>query len=335
MQRRNFIRLVGGGTITAATLASTAGLSGCAAAGAYPEAAVQAWQGPGSETDSRRRALAYAITAPNPHNLQPWLVDVRQADTIILKTDPQRVLAETDPFGRQILIGHGAFIELLVIALSKEGLQAQVTLWPEGELPPKLKDWDARPVAKIALGKPKSVAAPDGLFEHILKRRTPKSDYDLARAVSASTLQALIDSGSSAAIASGGTIDATQLTALRELCWQSAQVELLTPRTYLESAKLLRIGPEEILKYRDGISINSAFVRLANAVGMLDRTAPLEKGSTAYHTAMGQFEGHSRSAMGFVWLTSTGKVAASKLKPDALTCACSSRLPSWVWVCIP
>ncbi len=306
MQRRNFIRLVGGGTITAATLASTAGLSGCAASGAYPEAAVQAWQGPGAETDPRRRALAYAITAPNPHNLQPWLVDLRPADTIILRTDPQRVLPETDPFGRQILIGHGAFIELLVMALLKEGLQAQVTLWPQGELPPSLKEWDARPVAIIALRTLQTAAAPDALFDYILKRHTPKSDYDVTHAVSASTLQALTESGNCASISAGGTIDATQLTALRALCWQSAQAELLTPRTYLESAKLLRIGPDEILKNRDGIVINSTFLRFANAVGLFDRNAPLEKGSSAYQTAMDRFGGHSRSAMGFVWLTSKG-----------------------------
>lgn len=314
MQRRNFIRIVGGGTITAATLASTATLSACAASGDYPEAAIEAWQGPGAEADSRRRALAYAITAPNPHNLQPWLVDLRQADTIILKTDPQRVLPETDPFGRQILIGHGAFIELLVMALSKEGLQAQVTLWPEGELTPNLKGWDARPVASIALRKLNTVAAPDALFEHILKRRTPKSDYDTARAVSATTLQTLLDSSKSAAITVGGTVEATQLATMRELCWQSAQVELLTPRTYLESSKLLRIGPSEILKNRDGISINSTFLRLANAMGMFDRNAPLVLGSSAYKTAMGRFEGHSRSAMGFVWLTSTGSSRSQQIE---------------------
>lgn len=306
MQRRNFIRLVGGGTFPAAALTTTATLSGCASSGAYPDAAVEAWQGPGAETEPRRRALAYAITAPNPHNLQPWLVDLRQADTIILKTDPQRVLAETDPYGRQILIGHGAFIELLVMALAKEGLQSQVNLWPQGELPADLKAWDARPVASINISKLAAGAAPDALFDQILKRRTPKSDYDIARLVSDTTLKMLMGSSKAAGVTVGGTVDAAQLAAMRELCWQSAQVELLTPRTYLESSRLLRIGPDEILKNRDGISINSTFVRLANAVGMVDRNAPLTQGSSTYKTAMGRFEGHSRSAMGFVWLTTAG-----------------------------
>ena len=133
MNRRNFIRLAGGGTIAAATAGS---LAACGALGShYPAEAVEAWQGPVGETDPRRRAVAYAITAPNPHNLQPWLVDLREQGFITLRTDRERVLPHTDPLGRQILIGHGAFLELLVMALAQQGVASQVLLWPQGELP--------------------------------------------------------------------------------------------------------------------------------------------------------------------------------------------------------
>ncbi|MFY8140075.1 MAG: hypothetical protein ACOVMO_05095, partial [Caulobacter sp.] len=70
MDRRDFIRLVGGGVVLAATASATA----CAPTGANPRAA---WDKPGAgETDVRRKALAFAILAPNPHNMQPWMADL-------------------------------------------------------------------------------------------------------------------------------------------------------------------------------------------------------------------------------------------------------------------
>ena len=68
MQRRNFIRVVGGGVIAAAG----ATLAGCS--NAMPPDAIAAWQGPGNEPDLRRWILSHAILAPHSHNLQSWLV---------------------------------------------------------------------------------------------------------------------------------------------------------------------------------------------------------------------------------------------------------------------
>ncbi|MGE0498997.1 MAG: twin-arginine translocation pathway signal protein [Ramlibacter sp.] len=300
MNRRNFVRLAGGGVVAVAT---GAGVTACALSPAYPEEAVQAWQGPGAEADPRRRAVAYAITAPNPHNLQPWLVDLREPGVITLYTDRERVLTHTDPFGRQILIGHGAFLELLVMALAEQGLASDVALWPQGELGANLKDWDRRPIARITL---KPGAARDPLFARILNRHTPKTDFDTARPVGADVLRALTAGVDTQGIQAGGTVDAAALGPLRDLCWQSARVELLTPRTVMESVHLTRVGPDEILKHRDGISLNSPFIRAVDALGMFDRKNPPAEGSEAYKTMMARFDGHSRTAMGFVWL-STGR----------------------------
>lgn len=300
MNRRNFIRLSGGGIVVAAT----AGLAtGCSLGTDYPPATLEAWQGPGAETDMRKRALAYAITAPNPHNRQAWLVDLREEGAITLYCDRERLLPETDPFGRQVLIGYGAFLELLVMGLAEQGVKAEVALWPQGELPTQLKDWDQRPVAHLRL-MPGGVADP--LFAQVLKRHTPKVDFDTARPVAPATLQALLASVRTPGIQAGGTVDANRLGDLRKLCWESANVETLTPRTVMESVRLIRVGPAEILKHRDGISINTAVPRIADALGMFDREAPPKEGSTAYKQMMSRFEGHSRTAMGFVWLASAG-----------------------------
>lgn len=303
MDRRKFIRLAGGGTVLAA---SAPFISGCSLSSAFPEQALEAWQGPGQEADPRLWALSYAITAPNPHNLQPWIADLSEPDVIVLRTDRERVLAETDPFGRQILIGHGAFLELLAIALAEKGFSTDVTLWPEGELGADLKQWDARPVARVVL---KTGAKADPLFAQILKRHTPKTDFDTQRAVTKITLDTLLANVATTGLRTGGTVDMAQIEPMRTLCWQSAQVELSTARTVMESIRLTRVGPTEILKHRDGISINGLMVRAIDALGMFDRSQPPAPGSESHKTMMSRFEGHSRTAMGFIWLSGSNSRA--------------------------
>jgi hypothetical protein len=81
MDRRTFIRLVGGGGVFAALPVTT----GCESD--IPPEAIVAWKGPLNETDVRKWMLSYAILAPSSHNLQSWLVDLRQPNEITLYCD--------------------------------------------------------------------------------------------------------------------------------------------------------------------------------------------------------------------------------------------------------
>jgi hypothetical protein len=123
MDRRRFVRLVGGGVVAAATAGSLAGCS-------VPPEAVAAWSGPGDEPDLRRWVLAWAILAPHSHNLQSWLVDLRTPDRITLYCDVTRLLPQTDPFSRQIMMSHGTFLELLDLAARERGQRAEISLFP-------------------------------------------------------------------------------------------------------------------------------------------------------------------------------------------------------------
>ena len=157
----------------------------------------------------------------------------------------------------------------------------------------------------------------DPLFAQLLLRHTAKVDYDTTRAVTPATLEALrsaltnrdMDADADGApgavhgVKFGGTVDAARLEPLRTLCWESSRTELLTPRTVMESMQLTRLGPAEIAQYRDGISVNCWLPRVANSVGAFDRSAPPQDGSAAYKQMMGRIEGQSRTAMGFVWLS--------------------------------
>src|SRR4051812_6894957 len=110
MQRRQFIRLMGGSCFAV----GTASLTACSSD--FPPEAVSAWQGP-QTSDLRRWALGHAILAPNSHNRQPWIADLRQADAITLHVDQERMLPMTDPWFRQIVVSQGTFLESLALAL--------------------------------------------------------------------------------------------------------------------------------------------------------------------------------------------------------------------------
>ena len=185
IKRRTFIRLIGGGVVFSAMAGPTA----CSSE--MPPEAIAAWQGPKPGVDVRKWILSYAILAPHSHNLQSWLVDLRTPNEIILYCDLTRLLPETDPYYRQIMMSHGTFLELLDIAARERGIRTNIELFPQGEFGPE--EIDQRPVARIRLATDPGVVR-DPLFGHILKRHTNREVYDMTKAVPADAVQNMADS---------------------------------------------------------------------------------------------------------------------------------------------
>ena len=299
MDRRSFLRLTGGGVIAAATATT---LPGCSST--LPPEAIAAWQGPGNEPDVRRWILAHAILAPHSHNLQSWLVDLSVPDEITLFIDRSRLLPETDPFSRQMMMSQGTFLELLDQAARQKGLRADITLFPEGVFAPTTVD--ARPTARVRLVADASVQA-DPLFAHVFNRRTNREAYE-ARLPPAEALQAIASSTAGAAWRTGfvTTEQADAMAQHRRIAKEAWRIELTTPRTVLESFKVLRVGPREIAQHRDGISLNDPMVRAITALGLFDRTVAPAPDDQATTGQINEFNAHIDGTPAFYWLVTEG-----------------------------
>lgn len=303
MHRRTLLKILGGGTIMAATGAAAFALT------RTPNRALAPWSRAGGYADPRLNALSYAVLAPNPHNLQPWLVELEGEDTVVLYFNPAQDLPETDPFDRQLCIGLGCFLELMTMAANAAGQRVDLDLFPEGE---DAQDLGTRPVARARFA-PDGDVVPDPLFEHVMDRRSNKVPFDPARPVSAETLAGIVNAGTGEH-RMGGTVAQADILALRQLTFDALMVELETPATYLESVNVFRIGKGEVNATPDGIDFTGAQFDLLRAVGLFTRDVASDMTSVAYQQGRDAVAGNALSAMGFVWL-----VSATNTRRDQIT----------------
>ena len=299
MDRRNFIRLTSAGSVAA--VAATA--AGCSQQ--MPAEAIAAWKGPGASPDVRRWILGYAILAPHSHNLQSWLVDLRTPNEIVLRCDLTRLLPETDPFSRQIMMSHGTFLEVLDIAAREHGLKTDIALFPEDPFGPSALD--QRPVARIRLAADPS-APKDPLFAQILNRRTNRSAYEVSRPVPAETWQAMVESVKPNPLRFGfvGQDQPDALQRHRAIAGEAWRIELTTPRTIMESYKVLRVGADEIGQHRDGLFVLDRMPVLMSKVGLFDRDKAPAPDDYVTTSQIKDFNAMLASTPGFLWMVTDG-----------------------------
>ncbi len=306
MARRNFIRVVGGGIVMAAGAALAV-----PRLDAMPAAAVDGWRGPRpDERDPRRRAIGWAMLAPNPHNMQAWLVDLRQPDEIVLHVDRERLLPQTDPFSRQIVVGQGTFIELLVLALAADGYRAEIVLFPEGEF--GAEGVDARPVARVRLVRDGTIKV-DPLFAQIPHRRSIKTEY-ARRPVSETHLAALAAAHRAASdLTLDFATDPAALDALRAIAAGASEVEMVTPRTHKESIDRLRIGADEIAAHRDGLVLTGPMIWALRHAGIFTRDKAMTLGTLAWNGGRDVIMTGYASAVAFGWIATPLNTRAAQI----------------------
>ena len=295
LPRRRFIHLLGGGAV----LAATGSLAGCSSA--FPDEAVGPWREASAHTDPRRFMLAHALLAPNPHNRQPWIADLREPGVIHLICDGERLLPETDPYGRQILIGCGAFLELAVIAGAQRGLGVDMRLLPDGAPSGTALPKGTR-VATLTLTAPGS-AAPDPLYPQIVRRHTAKGAYDSTRALPDGLSAEWQATATQFGLRAGVLRDDAAMAPIRRITREAYETEAVTPATWLESARLMRIGPQAIATHRDGISLNSPMVRAMHGLGVFDPMEVPQRGQSSLERVMERWHAFETGS-GYLWLGS-------------------------------
>ena len=300
-ERRRFIRCLG----SAAAIAAAPGLPACAP---MPEEATEGWRLAGQDPDLRRKLISYAILAPNPHNRQPWLVDLRRAGEITLSCDLQRLLPMTDPYGRQILIGHGCFLELLTLAAAAQGQRAEVALFPEGE--PEMERLDARPVASVRLAAGEVVRDP--LFGQILARGTYKVPF-AAKTVSPAHLRGLA-AASRPGVEARATQDSATVARLNEIMVRAWDIEQDTARTWKESVDLMRVGADEIRRHRDGISLGGTLMEVLRVLGQMTPEKAMDRDSAFFAGGKKQVREWAPTISSWLWLSTAARGRAAQVE---------------------
>ncbi|MEL6620151.1 MAG: twin-arginine translocation pathway signal protein [Pseudomonadota bacterium] len=281
LSRRKMLALIGGGTVLAA---------GSAAAGfaltRTPHKALAPWNAAGGYADPRLHALSFGILAPNPHNRQPWQVALQGENAFTVWRDKALDLPVTDPFGRQLTIGMGCFLELTRMAAAERGFDMQSDLFPEGE---------DGPVARCRLVPG---ATPDPLFAHVMERRSHKEGFE-ARAVTSGAAASLADH---ARLHLGG--DSTER--LRTLAHAAWLIEAATPDAWQESIDLLRIGKAEINALPDGIDAGGPFLEALALTGVFTRAAASDPDNPGTRAAIEDTANAILGAPAFVVQTTPG-----------------------------
>jgi hypothetical protein len=319
MQRRQFIRVIGSGAASTLAVASAGSvLTGCSAG--MPAEAIEAWRGPDSALanapDVRHWLLSYAILAPHSHNLQSWIADLGTPNQITLYCDLKRLLPQTDPLSRQIMMSQGTFLELLDMAARERGLRADITLFPQGAF--GAGALDARPVATVRM-TPDATVQKDPLFAQVLQRHTNRSSYDITRPVPESAWAAMAAAANPAGalpmrVGHVGLDNAAALAEHRRIARDAWRIELTVPRTIMESFDVLRVGGSEIAAHRDGLSLTSPVVVAMERLGLFDRSRAPGPDDYATTSQLKEFDAKMASTPGFLWMVTPGNDRVTQIQ---------------------
>lgn len=201
--------------------------------------------------------------AANAHNVQSWRLRIEPDGSVVGGLDPSRLLPETDPIGRQLVISLGTFSEAARRSALARGWELEATWiapadWTLASDPgADLFRWRALP--SDAAGAAADGGVLDGLTTPTVKyAMEPASMPD---ALERSLAAAYAGPGAGVQIVvEAGTPRAHETM---QLARDAFAVEMRHEPTLMESYTLTRIGRRERRELPWGLSLNANFGRLA------------------------------------------------------------------------
>lgn len=203
------------------------------------------------------KAIAYGVSASNPHNTQAWKFKLISKEELLLFVDPTRILPETDPTTRQIHIGCGCFLETASIGMTKEGFSSQIEYFPEGNY--KISQLGTLPVAKLTLKKKANVVS-SSLNNVLLQRKTSRLQFSGA-IISDSTWNSILKLIGNKHNKIQLFTEVGFLNKIKPILSEGMKTESYTYRTNEESRKWFRENDDRIKSERDGINLSGNGIR--------------------------------------------------------------------------
>ena len=197
------------------------------------------------------KAIAYGVSASNPHNTQAWKFKIIDEHNMLLFVDATRILPETDPTTRQIHIGCGCFLETASIGMKQEGFISQIDYFPENDY--DTSNLGTLPVAKLTIKKDANVVK-SPINKVLLNRRTSRlqfSDEVISPSVWNEINELIADKHSSIQLIT----NIKTLNSIKPILSKGMKIESYTYKTNEESRKWFRENDDKIENKRDGINL--------------------------------------------------------------------------------
>lgn len=247
MNRRNFIKITGLG---AGAMFLGGHITGCQKSLDMQD---YGWKEPDSaHNDIRLKVLSYAMMCPNPHNKQPWVINLTGQDSFELYVDPDRLLPATDPYYRQIHIGQGTFLETLSIAASGLGLEVKINYFPQGLY--ANDELANKPVASIKL-QHSATHKVDPMFDFLLTRQSNKREYE-QQGLNAQHIDVLKEfhrHGNTSRLSIVN--DAKAKTEMEYYLTEAMRIEVGDAGRDHETIAMFRFNDREMKQHRDGFGV--------------------------------------------------------------------------------